>query len=93
MRRMQGKWLQRNFPRSAGDVEDIAGQTQSGQTGPQTFHDPHTFPDIRPEMVRAPHRVALEQIVGTHGYLLKTVEQVPHRIEVVIDAFQEDRLV
>ena len=65
--------LQRDFAAGAGNIQDIAGKAEARDVAPELFHNLQAFPYFDVEMIRAFYGVALEQIIGSDGYLLEAV--------------------
>jgi len=78
----------------AGDrVDHVAWLAKTRAFPPDPLHHGLACIRFHPEMAGSGHRFALEKIIGTDGYTLESVEEIPHGFEGVVHTPQEDRLI
>ena len=67
-------------------VHHVGGDTQARQVAPQPFHDFQPLPDRGPEVPRADHGVAVEDVVRPDLDAKQGPHQFAHGLEGVVDA-------
>ncbi len=81
-----------NLAVATGNVQDIGGQTESGDMASESLHQLQTFFNWNPKVVRARSTVELVKIVRFDPRFDQTSEQIGQRRHAIVDATKQDCL-